>query len=390
MASSSPCAIILLGNSGVGKSFLANRLLDDDQAFESRFSARSVTHQTEWKNYVTANGLTQYIVGNIPGLVEANQKFIDENRIEIMKAFEQHPWAIVLFVFGHKNGRIPDEDIVAFTRINDAYEFPSKSLLIIVNGIPPNRPNIYEEKTKELLHELIHIDDNHIYFIEKATTDEDKTIIHRQLHEAIAKCEPVKHIKKHDIELLVDEISRLKREIHQRQNQLLAQEQKYFDRQKSEPTSDVYQERQHSQIITTEQISELIEKNRQIEESIEAISDKNKLFMMQYDAQRRNSDHDAVNKSAQRWINDSEWIKSQVPNIQVPPNRVIYTPKESRKREGTSYYITEIINPSDGHNSYNPNYPYQDDSLMYDCSYPDSQTTYYYHSNSAGDKSTHF
>ena len=100
MASSTPCAIILLGNSGVGKSFLANRLLNDDQAFESRFSARSVTRQTEWKNYVTSDGSTEYLVANIPGLIESNQKFIDENRTEIMKAFEQHPWAIVLFIYG--------------------------------------------------------------------------------------------------------------------------------------------------------------------------------------------------------------------------------------------------------------------------------------------------
>jgi len=390
MASSSPCAIVLLGNSGVGKSFLANRILDDDQAFESKFSVRSVTRQTEWKKYVTANGSTKYLVGNIPGLIEGNQKLIDENRIEIMKAFEQYPWAIVLFIFGHKNGRIPDEDIVAFTRINNAYEFPSKSLLIIVNGIPSNRPDIYEEKTRQLLHELIHVDDNHICFIEKITADKDKMIIHRQLHEAIAKCEPAKHIKKHDIELLVDEISRLKLESHQLQNQLLTQEQNYLHRQTSESTSDVYQELHQPQIRTNEQTSRFIETSKPIDKSTKPTRANNNLFTTEYNRQQHKSVHDGVIQSGQQLINNSQQMISDLRCIEVLPQQPIHTSKKSRShtpqrkedsRKDTCYFHTEIVNPSNpeypytGYNS--SNVSYQNVTHTYDHSNPNVQDEHY-------------
>jgi hypothetical protein len=402
MASSCPTVIIILGNSGVGKSFLANRLLNDDQAFKSRFSAQSVTHKTEWKNYKTSNGSTEYVVGNIPGLIENNQKLIDENRYEIMKALEQYPWTIVLFVFGHKNGRIPDEDLVAFTRINDAYEFPSQSLLIIVNGIPSDRPKGYEERTKQLLHEIIHVDENHIYFIEKVITDENKMMIHRQLHEAIAKCKPVQHTKKHDIVLLVDEISRLKRESQQLQNQLFAQEQQQLNRQKSETIFDVYQKTGQSQIELDKQISEFNEKSRQINESIEATRTKHNSFLAKHDEEQRKLNHTELTISAQELSTNNERILSQIADIRPPPPPVIVTKKESKSHilkrkpdqpDNESYYITETVNPSDSNIPYNPNnvlhiYPNVSHIDVYSCS--KIETHYNYYSDSNDDKSTCF
>jgi cell division septum initiation protein DivIVA len=396
MASSDSCAIILLGNSGVGKSFLANRLLNDDQAFESRFSARSVTHQTEWKNYIAPNGSTQYLIGNLPGLMEANQKSIDENRNEIMKAFEQHPWGIILFVFGHTNGRIRDEDIVAFTRINNAYEFPSQSLLIIVNGIPSDRPSDYEERTKQLLHKITHVDDDHIYFIEKIITDENKMMIHRQLHEAIAKCKPVLHTKKHDIVLLVDEISRLKKESQQLQNQLLAQEQQQLYRQKSESITDVHQKRSQSQIELDKQISEFSEKSRQV---IETTQTKHNLILAKYDEERRKSDHIELTKSAEEFSTNNERILSQIADMTPPPLPV---QKESKRHilkrktnqpESEPYYDTVIVNPSDGNILCNPNSIvniYPNVSHIDFHSHSNTETHYHYHPDSNDDKTTRF
>jgi ABC-type glutathione transport system ATPase component len=62
--------LIILGNSGVGKSFLCNVLLGYE-AFKHEFSARSVTHKTEFKE-VTLND-DVYAIFNIPGLIEADQ-----------------------------------------------------------------------------------------------------------------------------------------------------------------------------------------------------------------------------------------------------------------------------------------------------------------------------
>jgi putative ribosome biogenesis GTPase RsgA len=62
--------LIILGNSGVGKSFLANVLLGEE-AFTHEFSARSVTHRTEFRE-IKFNDY-RYAIFNVPGLIEADQ-----------------------------------------------------------------------------------------------------------------------------------------------------------------------------------------------------------------------------------------------------------------------------------------------------------------------------
>ena len=337
MASAGRCGLILLGNSGVGKSFLANRLLDDDGAFESRFSARSVTRHTEWKNMSTAIGKHIYSVANIPGLVEANQKLIDENRREIMKAFEECPLAIVLFVFGHKNGRIPDEDLLAFMRINDAYEFPFQSLLLIVNGIPLERPAEYEQKTAELLQELTHIDKSHIYFIEKTISEENERDIHDLLHEAVAKCEPIYHTKKRDIELLADEISRLKMESKQRQDQLLAQEYEYSKKQNSNLTPDPIQERHRppthqTHIATNKQIHESdIDDNREFEKMMEANKAKHEQHMASVEGLIHDSNRDYINQLSQQLENNSKQNCALIAQMSQPPPVIVVSENQREK-----------------------------------------------------------
>ncbi|CAF0875175.1 unnamed protein product [Didymodactylos carnosus] len=364
MMSAATCGLILLGNSGVGKSFLANRLLDDDEAFESRFSARSVTRHTEWKDMQTVDGKRLYSVANIPGLVEANQKLIDENRIEIMKAFEQCPFAIVLFVFGHKNGRIPDEDLVAFMRINHAYEFLSKSLLIIVNGIPTNPPNDYQEKTTQLLHELTHVDKKHIYFIEKITSEENKKVIHRFLHEAVAKCEPTYHTRKHDIELLADEISRLKMETKERQDQLLAQEEEHSKRQKLDLIPDAiqkpYRPPQHSLTATIEPIPDSIDNSKQFNELMKTKHDQYKAKVEEQ--LLHDSDRDAETQELARHVmNTSERNRELITRISTSPHVTVIPEKRKHPIIKTiSNILSDVLRPSRYHEPHHPNTPPHD------------------------------
>lgn len=144
--------LIILGNSGAGKSFLANVLVGYD-AFKHEFSSTAVTADTE---YVEVNiGHFPLAIFNIPGLIEANQERINLNKAEIDRAFQERPNSVVMFVFGHQNGRIRDEDVVAFNVINAAYPFRSESLIIVVNGIPKRRPKDYEGSTLVLLQKLL-------------------------------------------------------------------------------------------------------------------------------------------------------------------------------------------------------------------------------------------
>ncbi|CAF5057777.1 unnamed protein product, partial [Rotaria sp. Silwood1] len=140
--STSKHGLILLGNSGVGKSFIGNVVLGRD-VFEHGCSASSVTHETEFEDYAVGNA--SYAVFNIPGLIEADQEAVDRNKTEIYKAFQQRPNSIVAFVFtGGSGGRIRDEDVVAFKAIHAAYNFQPESLLLIVNDLPLNRSPKYE------------------------------------------------------------------------------------------------------------------------------------------------------------------------------------------------------------------------------------------------------
>lgn len=345
MASAATCGLILLGNSGVGKSFLANRLLDDDEAFESTFSARSVTRHTEWKDMSTAIGKRIYSVANVPGLVEANQKLIDENRIEIMKAFEQCPSAIVLFVFSSNNGRLRDEDLVTFSRINDAYEFSTRSLILIINGIPSARPHDYEEKTAQLLQELIHVDKKCIYFIEKTTSEKSKTDIQHLLYEAIAKCEPTHHKKKHDIELLADEISRLKEESKHRQNQLLAQQAEYEKQPKLNVTPDLTCELQRpsSQQLMTKTIkskSDPVDDNKQFDEMMKSMEAKHNQNMEELEKIRQSQNTDAIQQLTHQLQMENDLNKVLLDQMSSTP-QVIYVCEE--QRDGVVQTFTKAI-----------------------------------------------
>jgi hypothetical protein len=160
------CGLIILGNSGVGKSFLAN-ILVGHEAFAHKFSPSSVTHTTEFEEMTL--GDLPLTVFNIPGLIEVEQERIDLNKKEIDKAFSVRPNSIIMFVFGQQGGRICEEDVVAFNAINTAYPFKAVSLMLVVNGIPKQRPTNYEGGTLVLLQKLlkdVHVNNRNLCFLD--------------------------------------------------------------------------------------------------------------------------------------------------------------------------------------------------------------------------------
>ena len=168
--------IIILGNSGVGKSFLAN-ILVGYETFNHAFSVHSVTHQTEFAKAIV-NDLP-YMVSNVPGLIEAEQERIDLNKTEIDKAFQERPNSVIVFVFGHQNGRIREEDVVAFKAINAAYPFRPESLSIVINGLAHDRADTYQETLLVLLRSLLKefaISDSNVCFLDHVDTDDDSGV----------------------------------------------------------------------------------------------------------------------------------------------------------------------------------------------------------------------
>ncbi|CAF3728753.1 unnamed protein product [Rotaria sordida] len=202
--------LIIIGNSGVGKSFLANIILGKHH-FKHDFSARSVTHRTESTTCIL--GDKHYRIYNIPGLIEGDEERIALNRREISRAFEEqkeHP-LVVIYVFGHQNGRIRNEDIVTFQAIHKAYTLSPDSLIIIVNGLPPDRPNTYNKKTRAALIDLLGMKLDQICYIDHLNSvDIHREDVRKYLIDTILNVHPRIHIKTNNINLMSDDIFELK------------------------------------------------------------------------------------------------------------------------------------------------------------------------------------
>ncbi|CAF1360302.1 unnamed protein product [Didymodactylos carnosus] len=205
--------LIILGNSGAGKSFIANLFLQREK-FASKPSATAVTTNTEFEEY-TADGVS-YVIFNIPGLIESNQEKIDKNKEEIDKAFLECPNSVVFYVFGNQMGRIRQEDVIAFNALHEAYPFKDESLVIVVNAIPSERERTYKGQTITLLREYLHMKTCEYYcFLDTIdrTNETAKGELRQELISAMDKTLPKVHEKVKNIHLQHDEIERLKMEL---------------------------------------------------------------------------------------------------------------------------------------------------------------------------------
>ncbi|CAF1492314.1 unnamed protein product [Didymodactylos carnosus] len=220
--------LITLGNSGVGKSFLANVLLASE-TFLHKFSINSVTRNTEYKELYISN--TSFAIFDVPGLIEKNQERIESNKTQIYKAFEERPTSIILFVFSQTGGRIRDEDLVAFQAISDAYPMTSQSLVFVINNIPdylPDKEN-YEGEMIFFLKEITKMNKINVCFLNQVQNDQNYRLnlmnMRIKLTQFLLNCIPQEHIKQHDIILQADQIKDLKQIVNDVQNKFSIEKQ---------------------------------------------------------------------------------------------------------------------------------------------------------------------
>ena len=247
--SANSIGVIILGNSGAGKSFLGNVILGSD-AFKHEFRVRAVTTETEFRQ-TTLNGQV-YAIYNIPGLIEAKQERIDLNIREIDTAFQQHPNAVIFFVFGTNYGRPKPEDIVAFEAINRAYPLSQKSLIVVINGLNPDRPKDYDQEALVEITELLTMHLPHVCFVNHITQPNEKAPLRRKLTETILAAVPKFHRKKENIVLRAAEISKLTKQIAEFQAQI--QEDREKHRLEVERLRKEFEEREAQQRMQQQQL----------------------------------------------------------------------------------------------------------------------------------------
>ena len=100
-------ALIMAGNSGVGKSQLLNLMINEN-VFDSRLSCRSVTSsvETQTLNFDWEGKPHCVIAYNIPGLIEANSSNLERNKKEMEKAMNSTDAQVKLTTLFQENSQL--------------------------------------------------------------------------------------------------------------------------------------------------------------------------------------------------------------------------------------------------------------------------------------------
>jgi len=167
-------SLIILGNTGVGKSAAINAFLGFER-FESKDSVVSVTRKLEYEYLETEE--TLYKVYNLPGLLEDDEKRIQENKTIIQTALDMKEDVYLYYMLTVESGRTRNDDIVAFKALNKAYSLESKKLSFIVNkcefDLKEKNEDTWRVQTalrfKEMMMEA------EVYFIHKDTNKQNFT-----------------------------------------------------------------------------------------------------------------------------------------------------------------------------------------------------------------------
>eukprot|EP01113_Clastostelium_recurvatum_P025010 TRINITY_DN299_c0_g1_i2.p1 TRINITY_DN299_c0_g1~~TRINITY_DN299_c0_g1_i2.p1 ORF type:complete len:292 (+),score=70.87 TRINITY_DN299_c0_g1_i2:57-932(+) len=236
---------MILGNSGVGKSTLANVLAQGD-CFVAAYQPNAVTQTTE--HIVKLFNDVKVAIFNMPGLIENDPKAVERNKREIERAFTECPTSVPLYVFDcSTGGRIRDEDVVAFQALDEAFHFDRCALGFVCNQVPTGRPRDYEGQTTLCLQRLLGFSPR-VTFVSKFEPS-NKAARHQvfiQLKTLVNQCMPCDHRLQTPIELRTDKIEAMKKQVKAMQDS--------FNREKADLTDQIndlqhkYEELQNSPV----------------------------------------------------------------------------------------------------------------------------------------------
>jgi len=143
-------SIMILGNTGVGKSYIANCILGEEK-FESKKSRTSVTRVNE--TATTVSGQFEYKIYNIPGLLEADEKKVKENKDQLISAMEKKEDIVIFYVLTDESMRLRSSDVVAYKALENAYEMDRNNLCFILNKseLKNNEANEFRDEITTML-----------------------------------------------------------------------------------------------------------------------------------------------------------------------------------------------------------------------------------------------
>lgn len=137
-----PQYLLLVGNSGVGKSFIGNALLGTD-TFRSSFQVDSLTRAVQRSSVVDPGSGQHWVVVDMPGLIEANAESLRSNEEEMGKAFAMASGrpVVVAFVITLEGGRMqPDQLGTVRELMSRVQGLSGSNSLIIANKIDDDAP----------------------------------------------------------------------------------------------------------------------------------------------------------------------------------------------------------------------------------------------------------
>jgi hypothetical protein len=237
--------LIPVGNPGSGKSFLMN-LLAGENRFVHQVAAASVTKDIQsiviYPTFADPKKTdlmkTQpLVVYDIPGLIESDEKRVEQNKKLLIQAIESFPLAMFIFIFNHQNGRLIPQDIELFRAVTIAYSIQPQSTIIVFNQACIQMPN-WRQDTVILFQQLTGwpLEELNLLFVPDLPVTKDAQIDFKnqsvklaaqQLLLSINFCIPGVCTKSQDILFKKDEIQKHHTQLEQLKKQMSMEANKF-------------------------------------------------------------------------------------------------------------------------------------------------------------------